>query len=135
MTPKLSSYWLYFVTSTSYSLAKALVSSMKVEVVCRNNDINNILNVNPISYELAISKAFEKVENNEIVSSWKDSLVSGVALFNISDFINVPQHDINLTTRIKRRDMWLPFVIPYWEGTIMASGSHEATGFMQLTGY
>ncbi|MFA0678270.1 lipocalin family protein, partial [Vibrio sp. 10N.222.51.A6] len=23
----------------------------------------------------------------------------------------------------------------YWEGPIMASGSHEATGFMQLTGY
>jgi hypothetical protein len=26
---KLSSYWLYFVTSTSYKLASALVSSMK----------------------------------------------------------------------------------------------------------
>merc|ERR1711974_183090 len=33
MTPKLSSYWLYFVTSTSYKLAIALVSSMKVEVI------------------------------------------------------------------------------------------------------
>jgi uncharacterized protein YbjT (DUF2867 family) len=92
MTPKLSSYWLYFVTSTSYGLARALVNSMKVEVVCRNNDINTILNVEPISYELAISKAFEKIEGNEIVSSWKDSLVSGVALFNISDFINVPEY-------------------------------------------
>ncbi|MDK9738943.1 carotenoid 1,2-hydratase [Vibrio sp. D404a] len=49
--------------------------------------------------------------------------------------VNVPQYEINLTTRIQRRDMWLPFVIPYWEGPIMASGSHEATGFMQLTGY
>lgn len=49
--------------------------------------------------------------------------------------INVPKYEINLTTRIQRRDMWLPFVIPYWEGPIMASGSHEATGFMQLTGY
>ena len=28
MTPKLSSYWLYFVTSTSYKLAIALVDSM-----------------------------------------------------------------------------------------------------------
>jgi hypothetical protein len=33
MTPKLSSYWLYFITSTSYKLACALVSSMRVEVV------------------------------------------------------------------------------------------------------
>jgi len=30
MTPKLSSYWLYFVTSTSYKLALNLVDSMKV---------------------------------------------------------------------------------------------------------
>jgi uncharacterized protein YbjT (DUF2867 family) len=29
MTPKLSSYWLYFVTSTSYKLAQNLVDSMK----------------------------------------------------------------------------------------------------------
>ena len=43
MTPKLSSYWLYFVTSTSYKLASALVSSMKVEVICSDNKINDLL--------------------------------------------------------------------------------------------
>jgi uncharacterized protein YbjT (DUF2867 family) len=43
MTPKLSSYWLYFVTSTSFKLASALVSSMKVEVICRDNRINGVL--------------------------------------------------------------------------------------------
>ena len=42
MTPRLSSYWLYFVTSTSYKLAMSLVNSMKVEVVCRDN--------RPVSY-------------------------------------------------------------------------------------
>ncbi|MCK7540468.1 MAG: hypothetical protein MZV63_61045 [Marinilabiliales bacterium] len=40
MTPKLSSYWLYFVTSTSYKLAVNLVDSMKVEVICRENDLH-----------------------------------------------------------------------------------------------
>ncbi|MDO8897665.1 MAG: NAD(P)H-binding protein, partial [Bacteroidales bacterium] len=39
MTPKLSSYWLYFVTSTSYSLATNLVNSMKIEVVAKNNEL------------------------------------------------------------------------------------------------
>lgn len=33
MTPRLSSYWLYFVTSTTYPLAVNLVNSMKVDVV------------------------------------------------------------------------------------------------------
>ncbi|MGR5453774.1 lipocalin-like domain-containing protein [Vibrio alfacsensis] len=49
--------------------------------------------------------------------------------------INVPEHGINLTTRITKSDMWQPFLIPYWEGPIQASGSNEAWGFMQLTGY
>ncbi|ETN96814.1 SDR family oxidoreductase [Zhouia amylolytica] len=92
MTPRLSSYWLYFVTSTSYKLAIALVNSMKVEVICRNDDLNKILNITPISYQRALEKAFAKIDSNEIVSSWKDSLISGRLNFNISDFINVPQY-------------------------------------------
>jgi len=90
MTPKLSSYWLYFVTSTSYKLASSLVNSMKVEVVCRNNDLNKILNITPISYEEALKRTLMKIEGHQIISSWKDSLVSGRMDFNISEFINVP---------------------------------------------
>ena len=43
MTPKLSSYWLYFITSTSYKLAISLVDSMKVIVTAQNQEINNLL--------------------------------------------------------------------------------------------
>jgi len=92
MTPRLSSYWLYFVTSTSYKLAKSLVDSMKVEVTCRNADLNKILSIDPISYEEALSKALTKIENNEIVSSWKDAYSSSGIELNISEFINVPQY-------------------------------------------
>lgn len=90
MTPKLSSYWLYFVTSTSYKLATSLVHSMKIEVVCRDHEINTILGITPISYKEALNKAFSKIENNEILSSWKDSYSSSGLTFNISDFIEVP---------------------------------------------
>lgn len=92
MTPRLSSYWLYFVTSTSYQLASSLVKSMKVEVVCRDSRINDILNIKPINYHKALEKAFAKIESNEIMSSWKDSSVSSGMDFNISDFIEVPSH-------------------------------------------
>lgn len=90
MTPKLSSYWLYFVTSTSYKLAVALVNSMKVEVVCRNHDINDILNIQPMNYESALERAFRKIESNAVVSSWKDAFISSGSNFNLSDFIEVP---------------------------------------------
>ncbi len=90
MTPRLSSYWLYFVTSTSYKLAVSLVNSMKVEVVCRDNKINSILEIEPHSYEEALKKAFNKIENNGIISSWKDSYSSSGISFDITDFIQVP---------------------------------------------
>ena len=92
LTPRLSSYWLYFVTSTSYKLARSLVESMKVEVVCRNNEINKILDVKPISYKEALRKAFETIENNEVVSSWKDSYSSSEIKMNTSEFISVPEY-------------------------------------------
>jgi uncharacterized protein YbjT (DUF2867 family) len=90
MTPRLSSYWLYFVTSTSYKLAVSLVNSMKIEVVCRDNSINSLLGINPISYRSALEKAFSKIENNEIISSWKDSYASSGVTYTVSDFIQVP---------------------------------------------
>tara|TARA_Y100000758_G_scaffold292591_2_gene247965 strand:- start:391 stop:1110 length:720 start_codon:yes stop_codon:yes gene_type:complete len=92
MTPGLSSYWLYFVTSTSYRLAVALVNSMKVEVICQDNRINEILGIQPITYEESLQSALDKIDNNAIISSWKDSFVSGSLDLNLSDFITVPQH-------------------------------------------
>jgi len=90
MTPKISSYWLYFITSTSYRLAIALVDSMKVEVVCRNNDLNKILDIYPVNYREALQQAFMKVESNDVISSWKDAFVSGRLELNLSEFLNVP---------------------------------------------
>jgi len=90
MTPKLSSYWLYFVTSTSYKLAVSLVNSMKIEVICRNHEINEILGIRPVNYQAALKSAFSKIERNEVVSSWKDAFISSDFEYNISDFIEVP---------------------------------------------
>jgi len=91
MTPKLSSYWLYFVTATSFKLAAALVSSMKVEVVCSNNDINDLLDIHPISYESALKKTLYKIEDNDIPSSWKDSWVSGELDQKMQRWMDVPE--------------------------------------------
>ncbi|MDF1698312.1 MAG: SDR family oxidoreductase [Saprospiraceae bacterium] len=101
MTPRLSSYWLYFVTSTSYPLAVNLVDSMKIEVICRDDSLSKILGIQPISYAESLEKAFRKIENNEIVSSWKDANVSSGFNANISDFIQVPTYGCFLD--IKKR--------------------------------
>ena len=90
MTPKLSSYWLYFVTSTSYTLAKNLVDSMKVEVICKKNNLTELLGIQLINYKKAIAMAFDKIEQNEVVSSWKDALTSNILNKGIAQHIEVP---------------------------------------------
>ena len=101
MTPKLSSYWLFFVTSTSYRLAVSLVESMRVEVVCENNEINHLLDVKPESYKKAIERAYSKIVSNQIISSWKDSQISGVLNINISDYVKVPKFGCFQDKRIR----------------------------------
>ncbi|MGD8233086.1 lipocalin-like domain-containing protein [Vibrio sp. TRT 1302] len=49
--------------------------------------------------------------------------------------INIPDYGIRLNTQVLNSNLWLPFVLPYWEGPITTTGSHKAKGFMQLTGY
>lgn len=99
MTPKLSSYWLYFITSTSFSLAQNLVDSMKVEVICRENNLNELLGITPVNYEEAIREAFKKIEMNQVPSSWKDALTSRTLHDGISRHAEVPVHGCFLDYR------------------------------------
>ncbi|MGE5395555.1 MAG: SDR family oxidoreductase [Candidatus Saccharibacteria bacterium] len=90
MTPRLSSYWLYFVTATSYPLAVNLVNSMKVEVIARPNELQQLLAIRPISYRKAVMLAFQKIDQNNVVSSWKDSLISSYRHPSLSQHVNIP---------------------------------------------
>ncbi len=92
MSPKLSSYWLYFVTSTSYRLAQNLVDSMSVEVITRDTRLQEILDIEMISYKEAIKLAFFKIEQNEVISSWKDSLSSGRFRKELNKYIQIPKY-------------------------------------------
>ncbi len=92
MTPRLSSYWLYFVTSTSYNLAKNLVDSMKVEVICKPNRLAEQLGITLINYRTAIQLAFQKIESNHVISSWKDAQTSNILSGGLSRLLEVPAY-------------------------------------------
>ncbi|MBZ9628436.1 SDR family oxidoreductase [Psychroflexus sp. CAK1W] len=93
MTPKLSSYWLYFVTSTSYKLAANLVDSMRVNVIAKDHRLQDILAIEPHTYEEAIEMAFVKIEQNQVISSWKDSKVSSrYSQKDLNKYIKVPKY-------------------------------------------
>ena len=90
MTPRLSSYWLYFVTSTSYPLAVNLVDSMKIEVIAKPNQLAENLGIKLIAYEESIERAFARIEQSEVISSWKDAISSGKFNRSLSEFMQVP---------------------------------------------
>ncbi|PTX42017.1 uncharacterized protein YbjT (DUF2867 family) [Christiangramia gaetbulicola] len=92
MSPKLSSYWLYFVTSTSYRLAQNLVDSMSVEVITRDTRLQEMLDIEMIPYKEAIRLAFYKIEQNEVISSWKDSLSSGRFRKELNKYVQIPKY-------------------------------------------
>ncbi len=58
-----------FVTATSYVLAKNLVNSMKTEVICQPNNLVELLQISLIDYNTAIKLAFDKIEQNQVISS------------------------------------------------------------------
>lgn len=102
MTPRLSSYWLFFVTTVSYSLAKHLVNSMKVEVVCSDNELENLLGIDPIGYDHAIELAFERIEHHQVFSSWRDALTNDELARGYSKFVEVPEHGCYIDSRSRK---------------------------------
>lgn len=92
MTPRLSSYWLFFITSTSYKLAVNLVNSLKVEVIAKDNSLAEMLKIEPLTYREAVEAAFTKIRQNQVFSSWKDALSSTEFNPNYADHIDVPNY-------------------------------------------
>lgn len=76
LTPRLSSYWLYLVTSVNFSLAQSLVDSLKNSAVFHDEKIAEIFPRKCLNYQESIMKALDKIEQNPLIPSWKDALIN-----------------------------------------------------------
>jgi uncharacterized protein YbjT (DUF2867 family) len=94
LTPRLSSYWLFFVTSTSFSLARFLVESLINNAVCKENRIHDLFPRKLLNYEDALQLAFTRIEEDWIPSSWKDSLSGSTLNPDLSVYIQIPRFGI-----------------------------------------
>jgi hypothetical protein len=100
LTPKLSSYWLYFVTSTSYSLARSLVESLKNKAVCQENRIRHIFSFPLIGFDEAIQRAFQRIEDNAVLSSWKDAWRDSALSPDLNAYRQVPTYGCLINQQI-----------------------------------
>jgi len=92
LTPRLSSYWLHFVTATSYKIASSLVDSMRNEVIVEKKGIEEIVPQELITYSEAVKMAFDRIAQNEVVSSWKDAFASSKINTELMEFVKVPTY-------------------------------------------
>ena len=60
LTPHLSSYWINFVTTVPAGVVMPLVEGLKNEVVCKNNEIRELIPVRLVSMEEAIRTALSE---------------------------------------------------------------------------
>jgi len=94
LTPKLSSLWLVFVTSTTYSLARSLVNSMRNEVICNDTRIQQIVPTKILSYKESLQLAFDKISQKSVISSWKDAISLSSMDKNFLNNVQVPEHGV-----------------------------------------
>lgn len=90
LTPRLSSYWLYFVTSVRFSLCYYLVESMKSSTVVKIKDIQDILPHVCMTYEEALKLAFENIASNQVASTWMDSWILKDENPDIDKYLQMP---------------------------------------------
>lgn len=88
--PGLSVYWLNLTTSANFTIARQLVKSMNNDVVCKEFSIREIIPQYLIPYKEALQMAFERIEQNMVVSSWTDSASSSLNRLDVSQYIEVP---------------------------------------------
>ncbi len=73
-TPRLSSYWLVFITPVPYRVAAALVEGLKHETLMQNDNARKLFpDIKPETFEESFRKAVEEIEQRQIISKWCDS--------------------------------------------------------------
>jgi uncharacterized protein YbjT (DUF2867 family) len=75
LTPKLSSYWVHFVTPIPASIAKPLIAGLRNEIIVRD-DVARLLfpDIKLLDYRTAVRLALEKLHADKVETAWSDAL-------------------------------------------------------------
>ena len=73
LSPRLSSYWIHFLTPIPAALARPLTEGLKNPVICHDNRIADLLPQDLFDCRRAIKLALERVKEHHVESSWTDS--------------------------------------------------------------
>jgi uncharacterized protein YbjT (DUF2867 family) len=77
LTPRLSSFWVHWMTPVSASIARPLIEGLRNELVVRDDLARRLFpDIEPIPYEAAVKLALRRMEEGHIETIWSDALAS-----------------------------------------------------------
>lgn len=100
LSPRLSSYWVHWMTPIPAGIARPLIEGLRNEVVVRNPRARQLFpDIQPVDYQTAVERALARLEAGAVETAWSDALTT-------SQGDRVP---VNLTTEqgmvIERREV------------------------------
>jgi uncharacterized protein YbjT (DUF2867 family) len=75
LTPKLSSYWVHFVTPIPATIARPLIAGLRNEIIVRDDAARQLFpGIQPLDYRTAVKLALEKLRADKVETAWSDAL-------------------------------------------------------------
>jgi uncharacterized protein YbjT (DUF2867 family) len=75
LTPKLSSYWVHFVTPIPAAIARPLIAGLRNEIIVRDDVARHLFPaIQPLDYRTAVKLALEKLRADKVETAWSDAL-------------------------------------------------------------
>jgi uncharacterized protein YbjT (DUF2867 family) len=77
LSPRLSSYWVHWVTPIPASIARPLIEGLRSEVVLRDDSAARLFpEIHPASYEAAVRLALRDLGERKVETNWCGAMVS-----------------------------------------------------------
>jgi uncharacterized protein YbjT (DUF2867 family) len=78
LSPRLSSYWVHWMTPVSASITRPLVEGLRNEVIIRDEIAKDIFpQIQPMDYKTAVKRALARLDPGMVKTRWTDALISG----------------------------------------------------------
>lgn len=77
LTPRLSSYWVHWMTPVSVSVATPLIEGLRNELIVTNHLAKSLFpEIKPIDFQTAVELAMVHIDEGDIETLWSDALAS-----------------------------------------------------------
>jgi uncharacterized protein YbjT (DUF2867 family) len=87
LTPKLSAYWVHWMTPVPAEIAHALVEGLRNEAIVNNDDAKDLFpQIDPLDYASTVKTALSRLNASEVETRWTDALTSSFRAENPVEF-------------------------------------------------